>query len=169
MPKDPPRRRSIPAISAMSAMIKSRMPQKTKFAYTRSPAEVTHQPVPVNARSALNASRPATTNIRTAAKVTIPGLLCVAALLLTGPSVGPPIPPETGSLCWSAIISPFSCVAPWGLRRVYGPLHLLGVCSNLLLHLLLGVLDRLIHTPLDRLISNHDQGRLALLEHLPYL
>jgi len=34
-----------------------------------------------------------------AAKVSMPGRLCAAALDLTGLSVPPPIPPETGSLC----------------------------------------------------------------------
>src|SRR5215212_999061 len=61
------------------------------------------------------------------------------------------------------------CVVPWGLHVVYGLLHLPGVRPNFLLHLLLGVPSRLIHTPLDRRLSNHDQGRLALLEHLTYL
>jgi hypothetical protein len=82
----------------MSAMSKSTTPQKTKFVYTRSPVEVTHQPEPANAKSALNTSKPATTNITTAAKVSTPGL-CAAALVLTGPSVWPPIPSDFGSLC----------------------------------------------------------------------
>jgi hypothetical protein len=60
--------------------------------------EVTHQPVPANAKSAVNASKPATTNITTAAKVSTPGL-CVALLAPTGLSVWAPIPPGTGSLC----------------------------------------------------------------------
>ena len=64
----------MPAYSAMSAMIESTMPQMRKFAYTRLPVSVTHQPVPANARSALKASKPATMNITTAAKVSIPGL-----------------------------------------------------------------------------------------------
>ena len=42
----------MPAYSAMNAMIESTMPQMRKFAYTRLPASVTHQPVPANARSA---------------------------------------------------------------------------------------------------------------------
>jgi len=53
----------MPAYSAMSAISKSTMPQTTKFAYTRSPEAVAHQPVPANAKIALKASKPATRNI----------------------------------------------------------------------------------------------------------
>src|SRR5215208_4701683 len=64
----------------MSAMSRSSTPHKTKFAYTRLPISVTHQPVPPNARIALKTSKPATMNITTAAKVNMPGLRVVDRL-----------------------------------------------------------------------------------------
>src|SRR5215217_3410294 len=153
----------MPEYSAMSAMSRSRMPQKTKFAYTRSPEAVAHQPVPANARIALKTSKPATTNIKTAAKVTIPGL---CATVPPERSMGSLIPPDTGSLC-CAISSLLFCLWPLrGLRFVYNLFHLLGVRSNLLFHLFLGALGRLLDRPLDRHLADHDQGHLALVEHL---
>jgi hypothetical protein len=91
----------MPAYSAMSAMTRSTMPQRTKFVYTRFPISVTHQPVPANARSALKTSKPATTNIMTAAKVSIPGLRATAP---SERSVGSLTPPGIGSLCCVTLV-----------------------------------------------------------------
>jgi hypothetical protein len=66
---------------------------------------VTHQPVPANDRLALKPSRPATTNITTAAKVSMPGLRA-AVLVPVEPSGRLLIPPDIGSLC-CAIASSF--------------------------------------------------------------
>src|SRR5215210_806745 len=155
----------MPAYSAISATITSAMPQNMRLAYTRSPVEVTHQPVPMNAKSPVNASRPATMNITTAAKVTIPGLR-VTVLAPIEASAEAPMPPETGSLC-CAIISPFlSRKLHRRLRRVDRPFHLPGVRPDLLLHLVLGALDRIFDRAFDRRLAHHYQGRLALVEHL---
>src|SRR5215203_2765840 len=97
----------------MSAMSRSRMPQKTKFAYTRSPEAVAHQPVPAKARIALNASKPATINIMTAAKVNMPGLRVTAP---PERSMGSLAPPGIGSLC-CAIVYPFFSLLGITLRR----------------------------------------------------
>src|SRR5215211_4048474 len=56
-----------------------------------------------------------------------------------------------------------------GLHGIDRSIHLPGVCPNLLLHVLLGTPGRLINSPLDRRLPNHDQGSLALLERLAYL
>src|SRR5215211_7126655 len=94
----------MPAYRATSAMTESMMPQRTKFVYTRLPMSVTHHPVPANAKSAARASKPATMNITTAAKVSMPGLRVTSAPLIL---------PEIGSLC-CAIASPI-CLWPfWG-------------------------------------------------------
>src|SRR5918998_1368380 len=150
----------MPEYSAMSAMIRSRMPQKTKFAYTRSPEAVVHQPVPANARSALKTPNPATMNIMTAAKVTIPGLRVTAP---PERAMGSLAPPAIGSLC-CAIVYPFFSV--WGLRFVDRLFHFFRVCPYLLLHLLLGEPGRLLHRPLDCRLSHHYQGGLAIIKHL---
>src|SRR5215210_1524784 len=158
----------MPAYNASSAMTRSRMPQRTKFAYTRLPISVTHQPVPANARIALKTWKPATMNMMMAAKVTIPGLW-IAPLVPTLFSIGLPIPPGMGSLC-CAILAPLALyLVPWGLRCVDGSLHLPGVRSDLFLHLLLGAARRLVDRALDRRLSNDYQGGLAVLEHLPDL
>jgi hypothetical protein len=47
----------MPAYRAISAIMESTMPQRTKFVYTRLSASVTHQPVPANARSAARAAK----------------------------------------------------------------------------------------------------------------
>src|SRR5215211_845121 len=117
----------------MSAMSRSSTPHKTKFAYTRLPISVTHQPVPPNARIALKASKPATMNIMRAAKVTIRGLLATAP---PERIVGSLIPPGIGSLC-CAIDSLLSVFVPLMPRFVDRLLDLFRLCPDLLLHLLL--------------------------------
>src|SRR5215211_1657350 len=56
-----------------------------------------------------------------------------------------------------------------GLHGIDRSIHLPGVCPDLLLHILLRTPGRLINSPLDRRLPNHDQGSLALLERLAYL
>src|SRR5215216_7734604 len=122
----------------MSAMSRSRMPQKTRFAYTRSPEAVAHQPVPANARIALKASKPATTNMMTAAKVNMPGL---RAIVPPERSMGSVTPPCIGSLC-CAIPSLLSVFSLLRLRFVDRLFDFLPFRLDLLLYLLVGPLDR---------------------------
>src|SRR5215216_6358029 len=149
----------------MSAMSRSRMPQKTKFAYTRSPEAVAHQPVPANARIALKASKPATRNMMTAAKVNMPGLL---ATVPPERSMGSVTPPGIGSLCCAIpyLLSVFSLLR---LRFVDRLFDFLRFRPDLLLHLLLGPLGGLLNRPLDRRLAHYYQCRVTLVEHLAHL
>src|SRR5215216_288972 len=149
----------------MSAMIRSRMPQKTKFAYTRSPEAVAHQPVPANARIALKASKPATRNMMTAAKVNMPGL---RATVTPERCMGSVTPPGIGSLC-CAIASLLSVFSLLRLRFVDRLLDFLRLCPYLLLHLLLGPPGRLLNSPLDRRLAHYYQSCVTLIEHLAYI
>src|SRR5829696_9387997 len=147
----------------MSAMSRSRMPQKTKFAYTRSPEAVAHQPDPANARIALKVSKPATRNMMTAAKVNMPGL---RANVPPERSMGSVTPPGIGSLCCAIpfLLSAFSLLR---LRFVDCLFDFLRFRHYLLLHLLLCPLGRLFDGPLYRRLPYNDQRRLAVVEHLP--
>src|SRR3712207_4463040 len=127
----------------MIAMIRSRMPHKTRFAYTRLPVSVTHQPVPANASIPLRPSKPATRNITTAAKVSMPGLLATAS---PERLMGASTPPGIGSLCCA--ISSLLSFASSRLRLVDGLLDLFSFCPDLLLHLPLGALRLLLAGPL---------------------
>src|SRR5215211_8610551 len=149
----------------MSAMSRSRMPQKTKFAYTRSPEAVAHQPDPANARIALKPSKPATTNMMMAAKVNMPGL---RANVPPERSMGSVTPPGIGSLCCAIpfLLSAFSLLR---LRFVDCLFDFLRFRHYLLLHLLLGPLGGLLNRPLDRRLAHYYQCRVTLVEHLAYL
>src|SRR5215218_3081917 len=149
----------------MSAMSRSRMPQKTRFAYTRSPEAVAHQPVPANARIALKASKPATTNMMTAAKVNMPGLRATAP---AERSMGSVTPPGIGSLCCAtpSLLSIFSLLR---LRFADLLLDFLRLCPDLLVHLLVGPLVRFLNSPLDRRLAHYYQSRFTLVEQLAYL